>query len=51
MEDIHVIDDPATAAVALEPTRSRILSELASPVSAATLATSPRLNANGLWRG
>lgn len=38
MLDIHVIDDPATAAVALEPTRSRILSELAEPASAATLA-------------
>jgi DNA-binding transcriptional ArsR family regulator len=39
MFDIQVIDDPATAAVALEPTRSRILSELADPASAATLAT------------
>ena len=39
MFDIHVIEDPATAAVALEPTRSRILSELAEPASAATLAT------------
>ena len=39
MFDIHVIDDPATAAVALEPTRSRILSELAAPASAATVAT------------
>ena len=39
MLDIHVIEDPATAAVALEPTRSRILSELATPASAATLAT------------
>lgn len=38
MLDIHVIDDPAAAAVALEPTRSRILSELAEPASAATLA-------------
>jgi DNA-binding transcriptional ArsR family regulator len=37
--DIHVIDDPAAATVALEPTRSRILSELAAPASAATLAT------------
>ena len=38
MLDIQVIDDPAAAAVALEPTRSRILSELAAPASAATLA-------------
>jgi DNA-binding transcriptional ArsR family regulator len=37
--DIHVIDDPAAAAVALEPMRSRLLSELAVPASAATLAT------------
>ena len=39
MLDIQVIEDPATAAVALEPTRSRILSELATPASAAALAT------------
>ncbi len=39
MVDIHVIDDPEAATVALEPTRSRLLSELASPASAATLAT------------
>jgi DNA-binding transcriptional ArsR family regulator len=39
MFDIQVIDDPATAAVAMEPTRSRILSELAAPASAATVAT------------
>jgi DNA-binding transcriptional ArsR family regulator len=39
MFDIQVIDDPAAAAAALEPTRSRILSELAQPASAATLAT------------
>ena len=36
--DIQVIDDPAAAAVALEPVRSRLLSELAAPASAATLA-------------
>jgi DNA-binding transcriptional ArsR family regulator len=36
---IQVIDDPAAATVALEPTRSRLLSELAVPASAATLAT------------
>src|SRR5437762_11332227 len=38
MLDIQVIDDPAAATVALEPTRSRLLSELAGPASAATLA-------------
>lgn len=38
MLDIHVIEDPAAATVALEPTRSRLLSELAAPASAATLA-------------
>lgn len=39
MLDVQVIDDPAAATVALEPVRSRILSELAAPASAATLAT------------
>jgi DNA-binding transcriptional ArsR family regulator len=39
MLDIQVIDDPAAATVALEPTRSRLLSEPAAPASAATLAT------------
>lgn len=39
MLGIEVIDDPAAATVALEPTRSRLLSELATPASAATLAT------------
>jgi DNA-binding transcriptional ArsR family regulator len=39
MLDIQVIDDPAAATVALEPTRSRLLSELAAPASATTLAT------------
>lgn len=39
MTEIHVIDDPAAATVALEPTRSRLLAELATPASAATLAT------------
>jgi DNA-binding transcriptional ArsR family regulator len=37
--DIQVIHDPAAATVALGPTRSRLLSELAAPASAATLAT------------
>jgi DNA-binding transcriptional ArsR family regulator len=39
MLDIQVIHDPAAATVALEPMRSRLLSELAAPASAATLAT------------
>ena len=39
MLDIQVIDDPTAATVALEPIRSRLLSELAAPASAATLAT------------
>ena len=39
MIDIQVINDPAAATVALEPMRSRLLSELAAPASAATLAT------------
>lgn len=38
MLDVQVIDDPAVAAVALEPVRSRLLSEMAAPASAATLA-------------
>jgi DNA-binding transcriptional ArsR family regulator len=36
--DLQVIDDPAAATVALEPVRSRLLSELSVPASAATLA-------------
>jgi DNA-binding transcriptional ArsR family regulator len=36
--DIQVIEDPAAATVALVPMRSRLLSELAAPASAATLA-------------
>lgn len=39
MLDIQVIDHPAAATVALEPTRSRLLAELAAPASAATLAS------------
>lgn len=39
MLDVEVIEDAAAATVALEPTRSRLLSELAAPASAATLAT------------
>src|SRR5215210_4650861 len=38
MLDVEVIGDPATAAVALEPIRSRLLAELSEPLSAATLA-------------
>lgn len=38
MLDVQVIDDPAAAAVALEPMRNRLLSELAEPASAAILA-------------
>lgn len=38
MFDVQVIEDPETATVALEPTRSRLLAELAEPASAATLA-------------
>jgi predicted ArsR family transcriptional regulator len=36
--DLEVINDPSAATVALEPVRSRLLSELAQPASAATLA-------------
>lgn len=35
---LEVIDDPAAAAAALDPVRSRLLSELAEPASAAALA-------------
>lgn len=38
MVDLSVIDDPASAGVALDPVRSRLLSELRTPGSAATLA-------------
>jgi DNA-binding transcriptional ArsR family regulator len=37
MLEVHVIDDPAAAAVALEPVRSRLLAELSQPASAAEL--------------
>jgi DNA-binding transcriptional ArsR family regulator len=39
MLDLAVIDDPAAASVALDPMRSRLLSELTEPASAAALAT------------
>ncbi len=38
MRAVEVIDDPMAAAVALDPVRSRLLSELAEPASAAALA-------------
>jgi DNA-binding transcriptional ArsR family regulator len=38
MLEVEVINDPAAATVALEPIRSRLLSELSAPASAATLA-------------
>ncbi|WP_150460196.1 winged helix-turn-helix domain-containing protein [Nesterenkonia ebinurensis] len=38
MLDVSVIDDPATALVAIDPVRSRLLSEIREPTSAATLA-------------
>jgi DNA-binding transcriptional ArsR family regulator len=38
MVDVEVIDDAAAAVVALDPTRARLLAELAEPGSAATLA-------------
>jgi DNA-binding transcriptional ArsR family regulator len=36
--DVEIIEDPAAAAVALDPVRSRLLSELVEPGSAANLA-------------
>lgn len=38
MSAVEVIEDPAAAAVALDPIRSRLLAELAEPASAAALA-------------
>ena len=38
MLDVEVISDPAAAAVALDPVRARLLAELSTPGSAATLA-------------
>ena len=38
MLDVQVIDDPAAAAVALDPVRTRLLGELSEPASAAALA-------------
>jgi DNA-binding transcriptional ArsR family regulator len=39
VQDVALIDDPAAAALALEPVKSRILAELATPASAAGLST------------
>jgi predicted ArsR family transcriptional regulator len=39
MVDLEVIDDPGAAAIAVEPVKSQLLAALASPASAATLAT------------
>jgi DNA-binding transcriptional ArsR family regulator len=38
MTELEVIENPAAAIAALEPIRNRLLAELASPASAATLA-------------
>ena len=38
MQDVEVIEDPAAAAVALDPIRARLLAELAVPSSAGALA-------------
>jgi DNA-binding transcriptional ArsR family regulator len=38
MRDVEVIENPAAAAVALDPLRSRVLAELVEPASAAALA-------------
>lgn len=39
MLDLDVIDEPAAAALALDPVKARLLSELKAPASAATLAS------------
>jgi DNA-binding transcriptional ArsR family regulator len=39
MLDVAVIDDPAAAEASLDPTRARLLAELAEPCSATMLAT------------
>jgi DNA-binding transcriptional ArsR family regulator len=38
MRDVHVIEEPAAAAAALDPIRGRLLAELTEPASAAALA-------------
>ena len=47
MLDLDVIDDPARAAVALDPVKRRILAELAEPASAAALAGAVQFFENG----
>jgi DNA-binding transcriptional ArsR family regulator len=39
MIELEVIDDPATATIALDPVRCRLLAEMSEPASAAALAT------------
>lgn len=39
MQSVEVIDSPATAAIAIDPIRSRLLSEMGEPISAASLAS------------
>lgn len=49
MHDLDVIDEPAAAMAALDPTRARILAELAEPGSATTVAAAlglPRQRVN-----
>lgn len=49
MSELQVIDDPSAAVAALDPVRSQLLAELASPASAANLAARlglPRQKAN-----
>src|SRR4051794_39732686 len=38
VHDVEVIEDPATAEVALDPVRARLLAELVEPASAAAVA-------------
>jgi predicted ArsR family transcriptional regulator len=38
MLDVEVIEDPAAAAMAVDPIKSRLLAELTEPASAAALA-------------
>jgi DNA-binding transcriptional ArsR family regulator len=39
VHDVEVIEDPASAAIALDPVRGRLLAALVEPASAASLAT------------
>lgn len=43
MIDVEVIEDPAAAAIVVEPIKSKILASLAEPASAATLAIRLRI--------